>query len=286
MTPVALALVLAAAVAHATWNLLAKQAGGGVVFVWLYAAIGAAIYAPLALGQLALERFTFTWTGVGFMVGSGVLHTAYFVLLQRGYREGDLSLVYPVARGTAPVLSVGGAIALFGERPTAIALAGGLVITAAVYSLAGGPGPLSSRSGGAAVGYAVATGALIAAYTLWDKHAVGPLDQPPILYYWAAEMIRALLLAPVALLRRDILGTVWRRHRREALGVGLLGPLAYILVLFALESAPVSYVAPLREVSILFGAAMGAQLLNEGHTRRRLLAATAIVLGVVALAVG
>ena len=132
MTPVALALVLAAAVAHATWNLLAKQAGGGVVFVWLYAAIGAAIYAPLALGQLALERFTFTWTGVGFMVGSGVLHTAYFVLLQRGYREGDLSLVYPVARGTAPVLSVGGAIALFGERPTAIALAGGLVITAAV----------------------------------------------------------------------------------------------------------------------------------------------------------
>ena len=84
MTLVALTLVLAAAAAHARWNLLAKRAGGGVAFVWLYAALGAAIYAPLALGQLALERFTFSWTGVGFMVGSGMLHTAYFVLLQRG----------------------------------------------------------------------------------------------------------------------------------------------------------------------------------------------------------
>jgi len=286
MTPLALTLVLAAAVAHATWNLLAKRAGGGAVFVWLYAAVGAAVYAPLALGQLALERLTFSWTGIGFMVGSGVLHTAYFLLLQRGYREGDLSLVYPVARGTGPLLSVAGAIALFGERPTAVALAGGLIITGGVYSFVGSPGRLASRGGRAAVAYAVATGALIAAYTLWDKHAVGALDQPPITYYWAAETIRALLLAPVALRRRDVLGTVWRRHRREALGVGVLGPLAYILVLFALASAPVSYVAPLREISILFGVAMGAQLLGEGHARRRLLASTAIVVGVVALALG
>jgi drug/metabolite transporter (DMT)-like permease len=122
------------------------------------------------------------------MAGSGLLHVGYFTALQRGYEHGDLSVVYPLARGSGPVLSVAAAILFLGERPSALGLAGGGLIVAAVLTLAAGRGE--------GIGAALATGAFIAAYTVWDAHAVGDLDQPPIVYFCGAEAIRALLLAP------------------------------------------------------------------------------------------
>ena len=216
------------------------------------------------------------------MAGSGVLHAAYFVLLQRGYRDGDLSLVYPLARGTGPLLATLAAIALLGERPSALALAGAAIIVGAVFSLCRRPG----RGARPAVVFALLTGVAIAAYTLWDKQAVGPQDVSPVAYYWGTMIATAALLSPVVWHRAAEVGRVWRANRRQALGVAVLSPLAYILVLFALAEAPVSYVAPARELSILIAAAAGAALLDEGDTRRRLLAAAAIVAGVAALAAG
>src|SRR4051812_6991061 len=157
------------------------------------------------------------------MLGSAVLHIFYYGALQSSYRHGDLSVVYPLARGTGPVLSVTAAILLLGERPSALGLAGGALIIVAVLALVAG----GSRAG---AGAALATGAAIAAYTVWDAHAVGALDQPPVVYFWGAELIRATLLAPFA---RGA-PAVWRANRRAILGVGTLSPLAYVLVLFAL----------------------------------------------------
>ena len=210
------------------------------------------------------------------MAGSGLLHVGYYTSLQRGYREGDLSVVYPLARGTGPVLSVAGAILFLGERPSAVGLAGGAMIVAGVLALAVGG---SSRAG---IGAAIATGAFIAAYTVWDAHAVGPLNQPPIAYFCGAEVIRATLLVPLAL--RDDIGATWRRDRRAIIGVGTLSPLAYVLVLFALTRAPISLVAPVRESSVVLGALLGARVLGEGDLLKRVLAATAIALGIAALA--
>src|SRR5690349_16047947 len=99
------------------------------------------------------------------MVVSGALHALYFLLLQRGYATGDLSLVYPLARGTGPLLSTTAAIVFLGERPSPLALAGAAVIILAVFSLMGRPGHAS----GSGMGFALLTGAAIAAYTLWDK---------------------------------------------------------------------------------------------------------------------
>src|ERR687897_3652523 len=135
MTLFALALVLAAAVFHATWNLLAKRVGdGGAVFVWLFGFCSLVIYAPLAVVVLVsaphLGPVQFL-----FMFGSGVLHLGYFVLLQRGYAVGDLSLVYPLARGTGPLLATAAAIVLLGERPGTLALAGIALITIGVLLL-------------------------------------------------------------------------------------------------------------------------------------------------------
>jgi drug/metabolite transporter (DMT)-like permease len=215
-----------------------------------------------------------SWPGVGFMAGSGALHVGYYVSLQRSYATGDLSVVYPLARGTGPVLSVTGAIVFLGERPSGVALAGGALIVLAIFSLVAG----STRG----IGPALLTGLFIAVYTVWDAHAVNALHQPPIVYFWGAELIRATLLAPFA---REVRAT-WDANRRAILGVGIFSPLAYVLVLFALTIAPITLVAPVRESSVVIGALLGAGVLGEGSLGRRVVAAVAIALGIVALAVG
>ena len=244
------------------------------------------IYAPLALGVALVQRVHLGPAALLFMAGSALLHIAYFLLLQRGYRTGDLSLVYPLARGTGPMLSTIAAIALFGERPSDVALVGVLIVVVSVFVLAGGEHRLGGGRSRGAAGYGLLCGAVISAYTLWDKHAVAVLLVPPLVLDWGNNLARVALLAPVAYRRREEVRRHWRTYCREALGVAILGPLSYILVLTALAFTPVSYVAPVREMSILVGKAMGAHLLGEGNAPRRLAAAGGIVLGVKALAVG
>ena len=275
-----LSLVLAAAFAHAGWNFLAKGAQGGAAFVWGCAAAGTLLYLPVLVIALGTDPGTLGWGAIGLMAGSGGLHALYFVLLQRGYAAGDLSLVYPLARGTGPLLSGAAAIGFLGERPSALALAGALIIVAAVLSLVGRSG---SRE---AIAFALLTGMTIATYTLWDKHAVGTSALHPIVYYWGTNLAVALILAPWVLHRRGDLARVWRTSRRHAAGVALLSPLAYVLVLYALARAPVTAVAPARETSILIGTLLGTTVLAEGDGARRVIAAGAIVLGVTALALG
>ena len=147
------------------------------------------------------------------MAGSGALHALYFVLLQRGYAAGDLSLVYPLARGTGPLLSGTAAIAFLDERPSALALAGALIIVAAVFSLVG-----RAAAPREAVGFALLTGTTIATYTLWDKHAVGTSELAPVVYYWGTNLTVALILAPWVLRRRGDLARVWRARGGRARG--------------------------------------------------------------------
>jgi drug/metabolite transporter (DMT)-like permease len=295
MTSYALGLVLAAGLFHALWNFLAKRAGGGgPPFVWLYTALSALLYAPLAaaavllLGQTRMDAL-----GSLFVLGTAVLHVGYFLSLQKGYSVGDLSVVYPLARGTGPLLASAAAVVLFGERPGPVAVLGILLIGGGVFVLAWEPGeattdasPAQRRAKRLGVAYGVLTGAFIAGYTLWDKQAVSGLALSPILYYWAALAVETAILSPAALRHRDEVRAAWRHYRPEALGVAVLSPLSYLLVLTALVFAPVSHVAPAREVGILIGTALGGGLLKEGDASRRLLAAGAIVVGIVALAVG
>lgn len=286
MSTTALALVLLSALSHATWNLLAKRVEGGAPFLWLVYAGSALVYAPLNVVVVLLTRPSIGASEIGLVLGTTLLHTAYFFLLTRGYRAGDLSLVYPLARATGPLLSTAAAIALLGERPTPLALAGALAIVTGAVVLAGDPRKLRARGAGAAVAYALATGVLIAGYTLWDKQAISAFLVPPLLYDWGRTLGQTLLLAPVALAARGEIRRHWREHRKELLGIAVLSPLSYILVLIAFTTSPVSYVAPAREVGILFGAVLGTRLLAEGQATRRIGAAAAMVVGVVALALG
>ncbi|MEV5412417.1 EamA family transporter [Thermopolyspora sp. NPDC052614] len=274
-------MILGAAVAHAGWNLFSKQAAAadGVVFLWLVALCSVVVWTPLAI----LFGSAPTWGQFLAMLASALLHLGYFVVLQRGYRHGDLSLVYPLARGTGPMLSSVGAVPLLGERPTPQEIAGIALIGLGIFAL-GLPRGGATRAGVAAFGFGVGTGLFIAAYTLWDAWAVKSLAVSPLVFNAVAEWGRVLPMAPWGLSRRALIGPLWRAHRWRIIGTAVLSPLSYLLVLTALEIAPVTSVAPMREVSVLIGVILGGRLLAEGDLHRRLAASAVIVGGVCAIA--
>ncbi len=290
VTLFALGLVVASGFLHAAWNLLAKRASGdasGPAFVWLCSALSTVIYAPLAVAVVVGGERVGP-VGLFFMFGTGALHVGYFLSLQKGYRVGDLSFVYPLARGVGPLLASGAAILFLGESAGPVAIGGILLIVAGVFLLAWEPDdgrkPPGERWLGVAFG--LLTGAFIAGYTLWDKVAVSDLALSPVLYYWGSLVVQTVILLPVALRLRGEIRTAWNARRVEALGVAVLSPLAYLLVLTALVFAPVSRVAPAREIGILIGTLLGGNLLAEGGVGRRLIASFCMVLGIVSLAVG
>jgi drug/metabolite transporter (DMT)-like permease len=286
MSASALALVLAAAGIHATWNYLLKRSGGGLAFVWLFATLSAAIYAPLAAGIVWWARPALTWESYALMAASAVVHTAYYMALDRGYRTGDLSLVYPLARGSAPLITIVAAVFLLAERPSVVAVGGAVLIAGGAVALTGNLRKLRDSGSLPAVAFALLTGCMTASYSVIDKLAVAAFMVPPVLQDWTSNLGRVLILTPPAFRNRSEIARVWHSRRVEAIGVAILCPLSYILVLSALVFTPVSYVAPAREISILIAALLGTQLLAERDARRRLLAATAMVAGIICLAVG
>ena len=284
MNPVAVAFVIAAAVAHAGWNLFAKRVpDGGPLFIWLTGAASAAIGVPLAvITVLVLDQppkpVWLLAAGV-----SGMLHLTYFILLQRGYAVGDLSVVYPLARGSGPLLAVLAAVLLLGERPGVLPLIGAAAVVAGILVIGGlGAGGLTNSAGAL---YGLATGLLIAGYTLWDAHAVTTLAVPPVVLLAGTMLWEAILMSPVAWARRERLPALWRTQWRPAVAVAVLSILAYLLVLFAMRLAPVSMVAPARELSIVFGSLAAWLILGEPNPRRRVTGAIVVVAGVAAIAV-
>jgi drug/metabolite transporter (DMT)-like permease len=289
----ALALILVAAVAHASWNLFSKQAaaGGAACFVWLMSAAATVLYAPAVAVSVLVSPPHLTGRSWLYLAGTAVLQIGYFLFLQRGYRAGDLSLVYPLGRGTGALLAALAGIVILGERPGPAGLAGiALLVTGVIViglpSRNGGPPGQPGRPAPAAVSLAVVTGVFIAAYTLWDKVAVTSVGNPPLLQDYASLVGMALVLAPFALADTARTRRVWHGYRRQVLGAAVLAPLAYVLVLAAMSFTAVSAVAPAREISVLFGVLLGRRLLAEPSLARRLTGAAAIVAGIIAIALG
>ncbi len=288
MSTYALALVLTAALIHASWNYLLKRCGGGMGVLSLTSIVATVALTPFALVIIFTTDFRFTPVIIGAIVGAGVLHLAYYLLLDRAYRAGgDLSVVYPLARATGPLLTIIVATLVFGEQMSSLALGGAVLIGISALVLTGNPAKLFSKTASAGAGFALLCGAMIASYTVWDKQAVAVLLIPPIVFDWGSNLARIAMLTPMAM-RRDpgAISRAWKDHRFTVIAIGVLGPTSYILVLMAMVFTPVSYVAPAREVSILFAALLGAHVLKEGDATRRTLAALGMVLGVSGLALG
>jgi drug/metabolite transporter (DMT)-like permease len=293
MTATALALVIAAALCHAIWNVVAKSVGGDARFALLSSLLVCGLWLPPAMwfawdviGQWGVAEW-------GILGASAVVHSSYFLTLLRGYRVADLTVVYPVARGTAPLLSAVVALALFGERLSTLGAVGVMAVVAGVFLIAGGPGlfraaqdPTARQRVWIGIGWGAATGVQIASYTLIDGYAVKVLLLSPILVDYIGHLLRIPIL--LVLVRRDrlTLPALWRAQWRPALTVATLGPIGYVLVLFAMQGAPVSVVAPAREMSMLFAALLGGTLLREADMTSRIGGALCIALGVAALVRG
>jgi drug/metabolite transporter (DMT)-like permease len=288
MSTAALLLVLTAAMLHASWNFVLKKSGGGLGILTLSSIIGSTLLTPIGIGLMIVQSYSFTVAALAMVLGSAFIHLAYFLLLNRAYRAGgNLSVVYPLARATGPLLTIVAATLFFGERMTVLAMGGAVLILISAMVLTGDPRKIFSQANGGAAGFALLCGCTIAMYTVWDKQAVAWLLIPPIIFDWGAGLTRCLMLTPLTMRREPgAIRRAWHAHKWNALAIGIMSPTSYILVLIAMVSTPVSYVAPAREVSILFAALLGAHVLNEGDILKRSIAALGMVLGISALALG
>lgn len=292
----AFVLIIVAGLIHAGWNIVAKKAGGDARFSLFTSVCNAVIWLPLGwwLGRTVVPGWG--WLEWAFVAASAVLHVLYFIVLLRGYRMADLTVVYPLARGSGPLLSSLVAIALLGEQLTALGAAGIAGVVLGVFLIAGGPRMLRALLQGepgrerqrvaAGLYYGLLTGLFIAGYTVVDSYAVKVLLMSPILVDYMGNLLRLLMLAPLGLRDWRQTRALWRVQWRHAALVAFFSPVAYVLVLYAVQSAPISHVAPAREVSMLFAALIGGRLLGEGDRMLRMVGAALIALGVTALGLG
>jgi drug/metabolite transporter (DMT)-like permease len=289
MSGPALALVLLAAVAHATWNLLARRADEKLAFLWCSTLVSSVLLLPVG-AWLLLTGPSIPAAGWVVVALSALLEALYYWTLAQAYRYGDLSLVYPIARGTAPILVPVLAVLFLGERLSALAAGGILLIVigaAAIHTRrlawpsAGAIADVASQLG---TRYAVLTGLVIATYTALDKYGVTLVT--PLLYGYLLFVGLTVALVPLLLRQRRVVATEWKLRRGSIVVVGLLAPASYGLVLLALTLAPVSYVAAAREISAVLAALLGAVVLHEGYGRQRLLGSTAIAAGLMLLVLG
>ncbi|RQO63217.1 EamA family transporter [Paucibacter sp. KBW04] len=285
----ALALVLAAALLHAFWNFAAKKAGGNHHFALASALTVSVIWLPVVwvVGWDVVAAFDAKIWAV--LLATAILHLLYFNALLTGYRVADLSVVYPIARGSAPAMSAIAALLLLDEHLGLRGSLGLLAVVLGIVLIAAGPG-LWRRSVGEAqrrrklgLLWGGLIGVLIAGYTVVDGYAIKVLLISPLLLDYFSNLLRVPFMLPALWRDPEGFAGALRLQWRYVLLVAVCSPLAYILVLYAMQLAPLSRVAPTREVSMLFAALLGGTLLKEGERGWRLAGAACIAAGVIGL---
>jgi uncharacterized membrane protein len=288
MTTWAFLLVLLSAVFHATWNFFLKQSGHKTAFLWAMTAVSFAAFLVPAVAVTAVEGLT--WTGLAFGLVSAAIHGGYGFWLARGYQLGDLSSVYPVARGVGPALVPIAAVLFLDETVSPGAAAGIALVVIGIYAihieswaLRDVLQPLNALRR-PATRAALLTGCFITAYSLWDKVSLDHLAPLTLNQFNLVGYL--VVLPPLAFAGRGVaLQTEWRERRRAVLIAGVCAPLAYVLVLIALTTSEVAYVVPVREVGIVLGAIAGVLFLGEGFGTSRIGGSLLIVAGVLTIGI-
>ncbi len=268
-------LVILSAIAHAVWNALVKSAGDRALTMVAIRTVG------MMLGLVALPFVdwpapeSWKWLAV-----TAVVMFAYYALLVRSYGVGDMSVVYPLARGLAPVLTTIAAFLVIGEALSTGQIAAVVMISIGIMALSFGAG--ASR---AAVGFALATGVSVATYSFFA--GLGVRTAGTVLGFQAClEIVTGfgMLCYGVAARRADLVAYA-RRHGAVGLFAGAVSVLGFLAYLVAARSLPLGPVSALRETSVIFGAVLGTIVLREGFGPRRIAAAVLVTVGIVLLAV-
>lgn len=288
MSVLALLLILTAALSHAGWNLLLKRAESKELFAWWFSVSGAVLLAPL--GVILFLMYPVSLPGPWFILGGSVMQCFYLVMLGRAYTRGDLSLVYPIARGTGPMLVPILAVLTLGETIAWPAIVGIVFVVAGIYTVSwwghfrqilANPAGFFRESGAL---YAILTGCTITVYSLLDKRAVEYVQ--PFLYMYFLTIGVSVGLAPYILRNYGLsqIRGVWKGNLWAIPVAGLLSFLAYACILTAFSISRVSYIAPAREISIVMGVVAGVLILKEPFGRGRLAGSSLIVIGLVLIA--
>ncbi len=286
---VAVGLVLISAVMHATWNVLAKRSADPLAFLFAISGLGLIIYAVPVVYVVADEGISSKV--VPFLLVSGTLEMAYTLFLAAAYRNGALSLTYPIARGTGVVLVPLLAIPLLDERPTAIAVGGIVTILLGfvIVSVLGARDRVAEEvaHGRRGIIFALLTGLTIASYSLIDKAGVQYAN--PLIYVYGLIGLQTLLLLPyIVATRRTAVAAAWKTSRRALIAGGFLHIGTYLIVLAAMKvsGSQVGYIVPLRETSIVFATLLGVVILKERIGNIRIAGSALIAAGVLAIALG
>ncbi|MBT4072767.1 MAG: EamA family transporter [Chloroflexi bacterium] len=289
MTGATIALVLLSALAHASWNFLIKRADDAEVFTWWMAVSINVILLPLGVVLFWLNPPD----GVGwlFLAATWILHLGYFITLSRAYRDGDLSLVYPVARGTGLMLIPLSGVLLLDETMSGLAVLGVISVASGIFtlswwgrfrSLMSSPFSLLRAPG---IAYALTTGLIIAAYSTVDKQGVQHVT--PLLYMYLMTTSATFGLLPFIARgkSRATFISEWRNNAIAIIAGGMFQFAAYGMVLTALTVSRVSYVGPFREVGLLVGVGLGVFVLKEQFPGGRLFGAALVAIGATAIAI-
>ncbi len=289
MTLLALLLVVAAACLHATWNLASKHASeAGTVFIFFFRLWSVILYLPWVAYLLYRQDIPWHPQTVLLLGLSTVLHLAYTVILLKGYRVADLSVVYPVARGTGPLLASIAAVIWLNDPMQPAQAAGIACIVGGILLIAtqGNWRIFAHAQSMAGIRWGLLIGVLIATYSLVDAYGIKTLLIAPVLLDWVSSLGGALLLLPSVLANPASARERMRGNWWLAVFVGLVSPLAYILVLYALKlGAHVSQVAPLREMSMVVATLLGAVWLKEQVGVFRWLGCGTILAGVILISI-
>ena len=270
-------MVLLAALLHAGWNGVVKGRGGDPLVMLTLVTVASSVLAALTLPVVAVP-LPAAWP---YIAASVVLHTGYGLFLLNAYRHGALGKVYPIARGTAPVIVAVVSIAFLGERVAPLVLAGSLVISAGVMSLALVRAEDGDDGHRRALIFAFGTAVFIAAYTIVDGLGARAAGSPHGYAAWLFVLDGIPMLAITAIKRGRSALPLVRQQWRAGLAGGLMSLAAYWLVIWAMTLGAMAPVAALRETSVIFAALLSAFVLKEGFGALRMVSATAVTAGVV-----
>lgn len=275
---IAIGLVLLSGFFHALWNVLAKRSRSKIAFLLSIQCLSFVFFLPFIFNELV--HLVWTWPVVWVFVGSSVLHGVYFLLMSRAYSVGDVSQIYPIARGSAVLVAPIGAVFFLGEVLSKFQWLGVLLVVFGVISL----GNIRWKTAiHGRVQLALLMGACISLYILVDK--VGLSMASPLLVNWigtAGNIVLLLFFLP----RKRAFIREWSRNAWIILAGCILAPLSYLLFLWAAQMAQVAQLAPIREIGTVFGVAVGVFLLHEQGGKARILSSVMVVVGIILIGLG
>ena len=280
MVGLAFALVIMSAVLHACWNFLTKRVSGNLSVLYIGMAGACLVLLPIVL----LFRTTVQLLPAAYplIVATGVIHAIYFLVLSQAYRYGNISTVYPVARGSGVIGTAIVAIMLLGEEVSLLGMCGIISAGLGVFFIGTSAGQgIESKKG---LHFGLLVGLTMIGYSIVDKIAMASID--PVVYIFWLFLLSMLLLTPCMLLaRRRQLAEALRKHKRDGFIIGLGATAGYLLILFVFRMAQVSYVVAVRELSVVFGSILGFAFLHESGSVRKFLGIILVVTGLILIRV-